>query len=76
MRMPEEFYRTGNYETDHTTFGGLICYSDFCTDYRGKDEKKSPIADRIMSDWKFDEQCRKNIKNKTTYNNWRKNDEN
>ena len=71
MKMPEEFYRTGNYETNHTTFGGLIHYSDFCTDYRGKDEDKSPIADRIISDWKFDEYCKKNISNKENRNNWR-----
>lgn len=71
MKMPEEFYRTGHYETDHATFGGLIRFTDFCTDYRGKDENKSPIADRIISDWKFDESCKKNIRNKTNYNNWR-----
>ena len=35
MTMPKEFYRTGNYKPDHTTFGGLICQSDFNTDYSG-----------------------------------------
>lgn len=72
MRMPEEFYRTGHYETDHSTFGGLIYFTDFCTDYRGKDERKSPIADRIISDWKFDEQCRKSIEQRNKQRNYKK----
>lgn len=59
--MTETFYRTGSYKVDHTTFGGLICPSDFNTDYRGKDNTNgSPIAKRIASDDKFDQQCRKN----------------
>lgn len=64
MRMPEEFYRTGNY-ADHTRFGGLIYESDFNTEYR-KDASKSgsSIAKDIISDWKFDEDCRKNALNR------------
>ena len=53
-----DFYSTGTYKHDPTTFGGLIYYSDFNTDYRGKDEKSSPIASRIAADMKFDEKCR------------------
>lgn len=53
-----DFYSTGTYRHDPTTFGGLIYYSDFNTDYRGKDEETSPIASRIASDMKFDEKCR------------------
>lgn len=39
------------------TYGGDIYLSDFCTDY----EETKNIASRIMSAWKFDEQCRKKI---------------
>lgn len=39
------------------TYGGNIYPSDFCTDYEGTRN----IASRIMSGWKFDEQCRKNL---------------
>lgn len=54
--MTEIFYRA-----DHSTFGGLICPSDFNTDHRGKQTKNgSAIARRIVSDQKFDLQCRKN----------------
>ena len=49
---------TETYKHDPTTFGGLIYFSDFNTDYRGKDEKTSPIASRIAADMKFDEKCR------------------
>lgn len=41
------------------TYSGIIYPSDFCTDYEGTRN----IASRIMSDWKFDEQCRKNLEN-------------
>lgn len=60
--------RYGIYEVDHTKFGGLIFPSDFNTDYKGKDNKNdSIIASRIAQDQKFDNQCRKNIKqNKNT----------
>lgn len=60
--------RYGIYEIDHTKFGGLIFPSDFNTDYKGKDNKNgSIIASRIAQDQKFDNQCRKNIKqNKNT----------
>lgn len=55
--------RYGIYEVDHTKFGGLIFPSDFNTDYRGKDNTNgSTIAQRIISDKKFDKQCRKNRK--------------
>lgn len=56
----KEFYITGNYSVDHTTFGGVIYESDFETDYRGKDQKESSIARRIEADKRFDMQCMKN----------------
>lgn len=62
--MAETFYRIGNYNTDPTRFGGLIHYSDFNTDFRGKDNTDgSEIAARIMSDMKFDMRCKHNIEN-------------
>ena len=50
----------GNY--DHNTFGGNIYESDFDTSYVGTRN----IAGRIISAWKFDSDCRKNIKDKKT----------
>ena len=57
--MTRNYYRTGNYKTDHSTCSSLIYNYDF-------DEyvSISTIAERIISDWKFDEKCRKNIINK------------
>ena len=50
---------------NRNTYGGCIFASDFCTDYEGTRN----IAERIVSDWKFDKQCKKNIemKNKRRY---------
>ncbi len=60
--MKEPFYKAKRFKADHSTFGGLIYQSDFETDYKGKDNKNgSTIAFRILSDLKFDDQCRKNI---------------
>ncbi len=63
--MTENFYTTRKFNVDHSTFGGIIYLSDFETYHRGKDNNNgSTIASRISSDWKFDEQCRKNIENR------------
>lgn len=57
----------GNAKPNRSTFGGIIYPSDYETDYRRKNNKYgSSIAQRIASDWKFDEQCRKNIENRNT----------
>ena len=56
--MTRNYDRTGNYQPDHSTFGGIINFSDFCTDYN-RSEKSKSWAERIVSDWKFDEKCRK-----------------
>lgn len=69
--MTETYYRTGNCKVDHSTFGGLIYESDFETDYRGNDNDSSWVANRIMSDWKFDECCIKNVKNRNKMKMWR-----
>ncbi len=60
-----EIYTTRKFNADHTTFGGIIYQSDFETNYRGKDNNNGfSIAQRIINDLKFDEQCRKNIENR------------
>ena len=54
--------RTITYGTEtHNTFGGEIFQFDFNTSYEGTRN----IAERIASEWRFDEQCRKNIEAKT-----------
>ena len=69
--MTTTFYRTGNYKPDHSTFGGIINFSDFCTD-NNRSEKTKSWAERIVSDWKFDEQCRKNALNRDRNKNYKK----
>ena len=64
--MTNLFHDTQHAMTMHnnrcTTFGGYIFISDFNTDNRGKNNPKgSPLARRIVSDQRFDEQCAKNI---------------
>ena len=61
--MTRNYYTTGNYKPDHSTCGGTINFSDFCTDHH-RSEKSKSWAERIVSDWKFDEECRKLEKNK------------
>ena len=67
MEMTTTFYRTGNYKPDHSTFGGTI--SNY--DYDGH-ETMSDIVAHIVSDWKFDEQCRKNALNRDRNKNYKK----
>lgn len=43
----------------HKTYGGAINVESFNTEYRGF-STLSDIAGRILSDMRFDEQCRKN----------------
>ena len=69
--MTRNYYRTGNYKPDHSTFGGIINFSDFCTDYN-RSEKSKSWAERIVSDWTFDEHCRKNIENRDRNKNYKK----
>ncbi len=64
--MTETFYRARSFQADHTTFGGIIRPSDYNTDCGGKrNTDGSVIARRILSDQRFDEQCRKNAENRT-----------
>ena len=57
--MTKNYYRTGNYKPDHSTFGGVIYNHDFDGYVSMRD-----MAERIISDWKFDERCRKNVLNR------------
>ena len=59
--MTETSRRTQNYKIDHSTFGGVIQSSNYCTNYPRHRSTRS-IASRIISDWNFDEQCRRNAK--------------
>lgn len=63
--MEERFNSTKNSRPDNSTFGGIIYYSDFNTDYNGITSRNgSSIARRISSDFAFDMQCKKNIENR------------
>ena len=69
--MTRNYYRTGNYKPDHSTFGGIINFSDFCTDYN-RSEKSKSWAERIVTDEKVDEDCRKNIDKRDGNKNYKK----
>lgn len=47
----------------HRCYGGYLSESDF-TIARGRNQNKSRIAEKIVSDWRVDEQCHKNILSK------------
>ena len=55
---------TGIFKVDHRTFGGRIYEYDFETEFAGNNKTESSLAGRIFSDWRFDEQCKKNLKNR------------
>ena len=63
--MTRNYYTTENYKTDHSTCSSVIYNYDF-DGY----VSMTSVAERIISDWKFDEYCRKlandNIKKGTT----------
>ena len=54
METTTTFYRTENYKPDHSTCGSVIYNYDF-DGY----VSMTSMAERIISDWKFDEKCRK-----------------
>lgn len=54
--MTQKTNRYGIYEVDHTKFGGVIYSSDFSTM-----KPNGNFAERIASDLRFDEDCRKNL---------------
>lgn len=61
-----DFYT--NCETDYTSFGGLIYAADFDTE---KGDSRN-IADRILSDRKFDERCRRFAEFRDKQKNYKK----
>lgn len=60
--MTKNYYTSSNYNTDYSTCGSLIYNYDF----EGY-VSMTTMADRIISDWKFDKKCRKNSQNKNRY---------
>ena len=70
--MTTETYNTKINYADHRTFGGLIHESDFNTERRIMNQRSSSIAERIMSDWKFDRQCIKDDKQRTIQKEYKK----
>ena len=61
--MTENYYTSSNYKVDHSTCGSKICNYDFDGYVSMTD-----IAERIISDWKFDERCRKLATNRKGVN--------
>lgn len=51
--------KKNTYITDRTRYGGRLYASDFDTSY-----PNGRIAERIIIDGKFDEQCKKNTANR------------
>ena len=66
MELTTTFYRTGNYKPDHSTCGSVIYNYDFDGYVSITD-----MAERIISDWKFDEECKKNRENNIRRNNYK-----
>ena len=54
--MTRNYYTTGNYNVNHSTCGSVIYNYDF-DGYVSMTSK----AERIISDWKFDKRCKKNV---------------
>ncbi len=56
------FYTTERFNTDYSTFGGIIYKGDYDTYH-----SLSDITSRIITDMRFDKQCKKNIEGKNRY---------
>ena len=65
--MTRNYYRTGNYKPDHSTCGSIIYNYDF-DGY----VSMSDMAERIISDWKFDEERRKDVLNRNRNKDYKK----
>ena len=65
--MTRNYYRTENYKPDHSTCGSVIYNYDF-DGYLSM----ATMAERIISDWKFDEKCRKLSEIKNRNKNYKK----
>lgn len=67
MTETRNYYTTTRNYTNHSAFGGYVNSYDF-------DGYNSPsiIAERIVSDWKFDNMCKQNALNRNRTNNKKK----
>ena len=63
--MTRNYYRIGNYKPDHSTCGSVIYNYDF----DGYISMAS-MAERIISDWRFDNRCNKNVEIVNKNNNY------
>lgn len=62
-----KYYTMPSREELHRGYGGWLNDADFIIsrgNSRGNNQKQSRIAEKIASDWRFDEQCHKNILSK------------
>ena len=72
-----EFYKTGRFEIDRTTYGGSIHFLDF-DGYGGIEDPKgihtlSEVAKKIASDKSFDNMCRKQSESRDRQKKYKKN---
>ena len=65
--MTKNYYRTGNYKPNHSTCGSVIYNYDF-DGY----VSMTSMAERIISDWKFDEERRKDVLNRNRNKDYKK----
>ena len=65
--MTRNYYTPENYKTDHSTCSSVIYKYDFDGYVSMAD-----MAERIVSDWKFDERCRKNTEARNKNKNYKK----
>ena len=65
--MTKNYYRTRNYKPDYSTFGGVIYNYDF-DGY----VSMTSMAERIISDWKFDEERSKDVLNRNRNKDYKK----
>lgn len=68
--MTTDYFTTGANKTDHRYFGGIIYPSDFNNTNCPTEEIPcgSRIAQRIISDWRFDQMCANNIRSRERNN--------
>ena len=65
--MTKSNITSSNYKVDHSTCGSKICNYDF-DGY----VSMASMAERIISDWKFDERCKKNAECRDRNKNYKK----
>ena len=76
MRETRNYEKTLNNYEDYTRFGGYVRLSDFDI-YQSLEDSNgyhtmAYIAERIISDWKFDDDCKKNAENRDRKKNYKK----